>query len=189
MYISMHACMNVTANVLIDQSEAFNSLRHATLLNKNQLLGTSRNALNQYLSYLTNCEQTTRIGTSISSSLKVTLGVPQGSILEPLLFSFYMNDLSDIISKCSVESYVDDTNSLFPLQTAKKQIPYKVRLLAISMEYQSGVVPTDCSSIQIYKVHAFWCTSIDWETQRHHHHIPRQRSIPFAHLQRFRNYI
>ena len=38
--------MYVTANVLIDQSEAFNSLHHATLLNKNQLLGTSRNALN-----------------------------------------------------------------------------------------------------------------------------------------------
>ena len=65
-------------------------------------------------------EQTTRIGTSLSSSLTVSHGVPQGSILGPVLFSLYMNDLPDIITNCSVESYVDDTKLFLSFVTKDK---------------------------------------------------------------------
>ena len=53
--------------------------------------------------------QSTRLGTSRSSELTVTHGVPQGSILRPLMFSLYMNDLPSVVKFSSVESYVDDT--------------------------------------------------------------------------------
>ena len=53
--------------------------------------------------------QSTRLGTSRSEELIVTHGVPQGSILGPLLFSLYINDLSSVVKFSSVKSYVDDT--------------------------------------------------------------------------------
>ena len=53
--------------------------------------------------------QSTRLGTSRSEELIVTHGVPQGSILGPLPFSLYMNDLPSVVKFSSVESYADDT--------------------------------------------------------------------------------
>ena len=53
--------------------------------------------------------QSTRLGTSRSEELIVTHGVPQGSILGPLLFSLYMNDLPSVVKFSSVESYAGDT--------------------------------------------------------------------------------
>ena len=53
--------------------------------------------------------QSTRLGTSRSEELIVTHGVPQGSILGPLLFSLYMNDLLSVVKFSIVESYAGDT--------------------------------------------------------------------------------
>jgi len=64
----------VTAVVLIDLNKSFESISHATRLNKLPFLGKSRNAENWFQSYLTDREKTTRIGTSISSKLKVIHG-------------------------------------------------------------------------------------------------------------------
>ena len=95
--------------VLIDLSKAFDSICHRTLLTKLKGLGASNEASKWFESYLTNQMQSTRLGTSRSSELTVTHGVPQGSILGPLMFSLYMNDLPSVVKFSSVESYVDDT--------------------------------------------------------------------------------
>ena len=86
-------------------------------LNKLQALGTSTNALHWFQSYVTEGEQTTRVGISTSSPLVVTHGVPQGSILGAVLFSLYMNDLPDATKTCSAESYVDDTKLFLSFAT------------------------------------------------------------------------
>lgn len=95
--------------VLIDLSKAFDSICHRTLLTKLKGLGASNEALNWFQSYLTNRMQSTRLGTSRSIELTVTHGVPQGSILGPLMFSLYVNDLPSVVKFSSVESYVDST--------------------------------------------------------------------------------
>ena len=106
---------SITALVLVDVSKAFNSIYHSTLLNKMSKIGTSGRALEWFESYLSDRSQ--RIAPSFSSPLTVSHGVPQSSILRPLLFTVYMKNLSNS-ANCvstrspiviSVEPYVDNT--------------------------------------------------------------------------------
>ena len=99
----------LTACVLLDMSKAFDNVDHQILLRKIQSVGASTSALKRFNSYLTNRYQVVRIHNSVSDPLPVECGVPQGSILGPLLFSIYVNDLPEVPRHCSTECYVDDT--------------------------------------------------------------------------------
>ena len=99
----------LTAMVLIDLSKAFDSIFRSTLLLKLRSLGTSSQALKWFESYLTDRKQSTRLDTSLSDELTITHGVPQGSILGPLLLNLYINDLPSAVKSSCFISYVDDT--------------------------------------------------------------------------------
>ena len=75
--------------VLIDLSEAFDSICHSILLNKLQALGTSKNAQHWFQIHLTERKQTIRVGISTSSPLTVTHGVHKVSSREPC-YSVYI---------------------------------------------------------------------------------------------------
>ena len=98
-----------TAMVLLDKSKAFDSISHKILFYKLQDLGASTSAIDWFSSYLSNRTHIVRINTKISDPLPLTSGVPQGSILGPILFGIYVNDLPSIPRNCLTECYVDDT--------------------------------------------------------------------------------
>ncbi len=77
----------LTAVVLLDFSKAFDSLDHDILISKLKDVGLSFEALSWFKSYLTNRYQIVRLNSALFNALNLTSGVPQGSILGPLLFS------------------------------------------------------------------------------------------------------
>ena len=99
----------ITIMVLIDFSKAFDSINHETLLNKLWNIGMAPSALKWFSSYLTNISQKVRLGESLSQRLPLSHGVPQGSILGPLMFTVYVNDLPSSVVNCKPECYVDDS--------------------------------------------------------------------------------
>ena len=93
----------------MDLSKAFDCIRHDLLIVKLHAYGFSREALLLIYSYLENQQQRVKINGSFSSYEHVQLGVPQGSVLGPLFFNIYINDLLLSIQETGICNYADDT--------------------------------------------------------------------------------
>ena len=96
--------------VFLDFSKAFDIVDHAILLCKLENYGIRGNALSWFKSYLTDHEQFVRFNGVSSATKLISCGVPQGSILGPLLFLIYINDLHAVCKNTFPILIADDTN-------------------------------------------------------------------------------
>ena len=99
--------------VLLDMSKAFDSLNHDLLLEKLRRLGLKASAVFWFSSYLSSRYQRVRYEDSVSELLPLKNGVPQGSILGPVLFTIYISDLISAITHSQAAAYVDDSQLYF----------------------------------------------------------------------------
>ena len=101
--------------VYLDLHKAFESVPHDKLLVKLHSIGICGQLWQWFQAYLSSRSQCVVINDVHSDTLPVTSGVPQGSILGPLLFLFFINDIPTFIQSISVSLYADDTKCYYPL--------------------------------------------------------------------------
>ena len=99
----------ILINFYLDLSKAFDSLCHYILLEKLAYYGVQNKAKDLLESYVSNRKQFVQIGEIVSQVKPISMGVPQGSVIGPLLFNIVINDIIKSSSKFSFILYADDT--------------------------------------------------------------------------------
>ena len=96
--------------LLTDLSKAFDCVKHDLLIAKMHAYNFVRNALLIIHSYLSERKRRTKINSSFSTWHDITVGVPQGSTVEPLLFNIFTNDIFYIVTDVNVVNFADDNS-------------------------------------------------------------------------------
>ena len=99
----------LTGVAFLDLSKAFDTVNHSRLILKLKSITFSTRVCEWFKCYLTHRYQVTVVDNKQSSVMPVNVGVPQGSILGPLLFIIYVNDLPNCLNSCEISVYADDT--------------------------------------------------------------------------------
>ena len=107
-------------SVFLDLQKAFDTVNHTILLKKLEHWNSWFTTRVVYKSYLSNRDQYTKIGNTKSKIESIKCGVPQGSVLGPLLFVIYINDLNNAVQFTKVTHFADDTNLTIHNYSLKK---------------------------------------------------------------------
>ena len=135
----------ITGAVFLDLSKAFDTVDHQILPKKLHCLGLNSNSMEWFKSSLSDREQVTSIGNCLSSSRPVTVGVAQGSILGPLLFIIYANDLPRCLKYCKIIIYADYTLIYYSAKSTQDVKTFLNKdLESASLWLQSNLLTLNC---------------------------------------------
>lgn len=129
---------NETVGIIgMDLSKAFDSINHNILLKKLKDMGLGPNVISWMKSYLKERKQQVKFKHIISDQETVTSGVPQGSILGPVLFIMFTNSLSEHLNKHFITSYADDSQILISAASPKEMKEKIEEVMQIAQEWYS----------------------------------------------------
>ena len=100
---------NIVGAVFLDLKRAFDTVNHDLLVSKLVSFNFSERSISWFQSYLVGREQCTVINSYKSSFRTIQTGIPQGTILGPILFSLYINNLPEVCPEANLQMYADDT--------------------------------------------------------------------------------
>ena len=118
--------------IYVDFKKAFDTVNHKILLDKLAHYGVRGTENKWFKNYLTNSKQHVTVSGQTSDNALIESGVPQGSVLSPLLFLIYINDLNQAIKFSRMHHFADDTNLLLEdnsLKKIDKHINHDLKLL------------------------------------------------------------
>lgn len=122
------------AALFVDICKAFDTVNHSLLLLKMENIGIRGVALSLFESYLKNRSQTVKIGQSFSEFRNISVGVPQGSVLGPILFLLYLGTIFKIQLKGKITAYADDMGLVYYGANStdlEAQIAHDLRLMRL----------------------------------------------------------
>ena len=162
-YSTNHALIKITESIrsaldkgktacgiFIDLQKAFDTVNHTVLIDKLNHYGIRGTANKWFKSYLKNRKQYVSVNGIDSQSITILHGVPQGSVLGPLLFLIYINDLHSAIKFSSVYHFADDTNLLNISNNIKRtQKQVNIDLKSLYKWLLANKISLNCSKTEL----------------------------------------
>ena len=116
----------IVGTILMDLSKAYDCIPHDLLIAKLEAYGLDTCALKLVYSYLTNRKQRVKVGSAYSTFQNISTGVPQGSVLGPLLFNIFINDLFFTDLESEICNFADDT-TIYACDTSIDAVTIKLK--------------------------------------------------------------
>jgi hypothetical protein len=138
--------------ILLDFSKAFDKVPHSRLLHKLNYYGVSSSTLRWIRSFLTDRKQEVLLEGTYSSQADVTSGVPQGTVLGPLLFLSFINDLPDVVGSSHTKLFADDCMLFRTINSLSDQQTLQTDLSALEQwekDWQMDFNPSKCTVLRV----------------------------------------